>query len=456
MRVKVLLIFSLILFLHIFVLTNLIFFPYPEFFIYPYLTNHGMLPYKQIFDQHFPGLMFFPLNFDNLGMKDAQYARLWLIDVVVLTQTLVFTISWKIFKRAKVAIFASFLYLLWQPFLEGWVLWIDTFLPLFLLPAFYFIYRALEKQSDVCKELLAAGFFLGVALVFKQVVLPLILMVAVLLIWYKRSFRGLAWFIAGLTPAPLFLVFYLLKIGVFPDAWYWTVVFNLTTFAEWGRKYPTFTGLVRGAGVYTPCFLLPLLGQRKLYLTFGVFILGALMAIYARFDFVHFQPSLPFAVIASSALFFRLLRIRVWRFLMAGYALMALMWLIVFYRGHISSKVMFFDEGTMAVSSKIREFTKPREEIFIFGPVPHLYQMSGTLPAGKIFVFQFPWFLRETEDKFLDALKTSPPRLVVQDRTVVIEGNPIVVYAQKLDQFIQTNYTVVERQGNVEFLRRKN
>src|SRR3990170_6955059 len=92
---------GIILLIHTLILTKLIFFPYPELFIYPYLTNHGLKPYTQILDQHFPGLMFLPVNFDNLGVNDEYIARIWLIAVVVITQLLLFLISKEILKSNK-------------------------------------------------------------------------------------------------------------------------------------------------------------------------------------------------------------------------------------------------------------------------------------------------------------------------------------------------------------------
>src|SRR5687767_59132 len=113
------LLFGLIILAHSFILTKLIFFPYPELFVYPYLTNHGLLPYSQILDQHFPGLLFLPINFDNLGMISADVARLWSIVIVILTHMLIFFVSKEILKSEKKAIMVNLLFLLWQPFLEG-------------------------------------------------------------------------------------------------------------------------------------------------------------------------------------------------------------------------------------------------------------------------------------------------------------------------------------------------
>src|SRR3989339_1236932 len=84
---------GIILLIHALVITRLIYFPYPEFFIYPYLTNHGLKPYSQILDQHFPGLMFLPVNLNNLGMTTPETARLWSIAIVIIIQLMLFFIG---------------------------------------------------------------------------------------------------------------------------------------------------------------------------------------------------------------------------------------------------------------------------------------------------------------------------------------------------------------------------
>lgn len=454
MSAKWLIILVFILLLHGFILTRLIFFPYPELFVYPYLTNQGLVPYQQIFDQHFPGLMFLPINFDNLGMRDEVVARWWLITTVLLTQILIFWIGLKIFKDVKKALLANLLYLIWQPFLEGWVLWIDTFLPLFLLPAFYFTHLSVTGGEK--RNVILVGFFLSLALLFKQVILPLIGLVFLLLFFYRRSLKMVAYFLLGLLPIPLVITFYFWSLGIIRDVWFWTVVFNLTTFAQYGRKYPFFTGVVRLVGIYSPILLLPLIKERKLMMTLLVFIIGSLAAAYARFDFIHFQPSLPFVALATSVVFFKLGEFSKARFLIAAYALIAVFWLVIFYKGHLGSKVFFFDDQTSRISGKIKQYTSPKEEIFLFGPVPHLYQMSNTLPAGNIFVFQFPWFMMETEGEFLAVLQNNPPNLVVRDRTVVIEERYYIgKFALKLDEYIEKTYETFDKVDRTEFMRRK-
>ena len=226
---------SLIILIHVFILSKLIFFPYPELFIYPYLTNQGLLPYSQILDQHFPGLMFLPINFDNLGMTNEVIARWWLIGIVILTHLLLFFISRYILKNDFKALLVNLLYLIWQPFFEGWVLWIDNFLPLFLLPAFYFLLRS---------KLFLTGIFLGLGIIFKQTIIPLSFLIFIYVLWTEKSFKKVANYLLGLGILPVCMLLYFNGLGVLNDFWYWTVIFNLTVYAQSGTQIPTSFGFI--------------------------------------------------------------------------------------------------------------------------------------------------------------------------------------------------------------------
>ena len=232
--------------LHLLLLSRLIFFPYPELFIYSYLTDQGLLPYKQILDQLFPGLMFFPVNLHSLGMNNPQVARIWHFGVVSLTHIFLFVVARKLFKSEKWALFTNFLYLLWQPFFEGYVLWIDTFVPIFLLGAFYF----LQEPRNRAKNLFLSGLLLGIALLLKQVTAPLIALSGLMIWWKNRKISTVLPYIAGAGVPVVFMIIYILSIGVWQDFIYWTVTFNLTTFAQMGRKYPVFSGFIGALPVF--------------------------------------------------------------------------------------------------------------------------------------------------------------------------------------------------------------
>lgn len=440
---KILLI--IIIAFHSFILTKLIFFPYPELFIYPYLTNHGLLPYSQILDQHFPGLMFLPLNFDNLGMTNEVPARIWLISIVIITHLFLFFISRAILKSDRKALLVNILYLIWQPFFEGWVLWIDSFLPLLLLPAFYSLYR---------KKFLITGILLGLAVVFKQTIIPLSLLVLIYIIWENKH-QAIKYLIGLCVPVILMFLYFAEK-GILMDFWYWTVMFNVTVYAKSGTQIPkSFAFLARVFVVYIASLSGLLNQDRRLKIILFLFLIGSLAGAFDRANFVHFQPSLPFAVILTALGIYSMNKRKAGFILFGIYILITAWWQNIFYKGHISRKIFFFDQSTYQVAGKIMQYTKPGDKIFVFGAAPHLYQMSQTLPAGDIFVFQFPWFFSVAEGRILAGIKKDQPEIIVSDRTVAIEGNRLVDFASEINRYIQQNYEKIDNIGDTEILRKK-
>lgn len=437
----------LILLVHSFILMDLQFFPYPELFVYPYLTNNGLKPYSQILDQHFPGLMFLPINFDNLGMNDEYSARVWLISVIIIIHLLLLFISRELFKSGKKVLVVNFLYLIWQPFFEGWVLWLDTFLPIFLLPALYFLLK---------NKLFLTGLFLGLGIFFKQTTIPLAGLIFLYILWEKRKFGPIIKYSIGAGLPLIMMILYLMRIGVLNDFIYWTIVFNLTVFAQHGTSAPATLGFItRIVIVYTPSLTAFLNKDQRLVIILTIFLLGSFVSIIDRADFVHLQPSLPFAVVATTLGLFSIKRKKLLTVLLLIYFFMTIWWLNIFYKGHISDKVFFFDDQTKKIAEKIEQYSKPKEKIFIFGAVPHLYQMSDTLPAGDTFVFQFPWFLKVAEVRILEGIKKDKPNIIVSDRTVKIEGQSITDFAKEIDQYIQKNYQVIDSIGTANILLKK-
>lgn len=446
-----------ILILHSLILSKLIFFPYPELFVYPYLTNIGLKPYNQILDQHFPGLMFFPINLNNLGMVTPEAARAWSIIIVVITQILIFLISKEIFKSGRIAVLTNLLYLIWQPFFEGWVFWIDSFLPLFLLPAFYYLYK---------KKIFLTGLFVGVGIVFKQVLIPLSGLIFLYLIWETKNIKKMSSYLLGLFLILTLMIVYLISIGVLKDFWYWTIYFNLTTFAESGAKTIVSTSLISRVALVYGVSILALFSEgkqfyglfskhKRLILLLFIFLLGSLVGSFDRTEFIHFQPSLPFAILTTVIGFNTLWKKKIIKLIILGYCLIGIWWLNVFYKGHLSNQILFFDNPTKIVASKIKQYTKSGDKIFIFGAPGHLYQMSNTRPTGDIFVFQFPWFLQIAGNRILGGIKYDQPEIIVSDRTVEIDGLKITDFAKNIDQYIEQNYKIIDQVGTISIMRKK-
>ena len=433
---------------HIFILSRLIFFPYPELFVYPYLTNRGLIPYRDILDQHFPGLMFFPLNLDNLGMTTPEVARLWQYGVVIVIHLLLFMIAKRIFGSERKALITNLIYFIWQPFFEGWVLWIDSFMPIFLLPSFYFLYKW-AKQKEL-KLVFLSGLFLGLAVIFKQAVLPLVLLVGIFILFKKKKLQHPAIFSLGFLIPCVFLVAYILKLDVWEDFIYWTVTFNLTTFAQMGRKYPEASLLLRSLFVILPSLII-----FKRYFLLTLYILGGLAFAYARFDLVHLQPVLPFVVLGTTAAFVWMWQRSRTKISIAIYLIGTIVILTKFYQGHLGSKVFFFGESEKKIVKEVQSVAGKDDKIFTLGTFPHIYQMAARLPPGNVFVFQFPWFMIEAEGKVLSGIEKEPPRVVVRDKNALVDGKNLVSYMPEISEYIENSYKVKNIIDGTEILVRK-
>jgi len=433
---------------NILVLSKLNFFPYPELFVYPYLTNHGFVPYRDILDQHFPGLMFFPFNLGNLGMDTPIAARFLQYGVVIITHIVLYLVAKKFL--GKKAILANIFFALWQPFFEGWVLWIDSFLPILTLSSLYFLKS---------KKFFWSGLFLGLALLFKQVALPLIVIVGIYILFSKKKqfkekkFKPAFYFGFGVVIPTSLLFLYIANLGIWKDFIFWTVTFNMTTFAEMGRKYGTLSEWGRVIGVYG-FSLFAVLNKRLKEETFliGIFLVGSLASIFARFDFVHLQPSLPFVALLSAFSVIWLFKKKYLRILIAVYALASIFLLSQFYKGRLGDNVYFFGDKEVKVVAEIQKLSRPDEKIFTLGTLPHIYYMADRLPSGEIFVFQFPWFMTHAENRILDGIVNDPPAVIIRDLTAEVEGLMLVSYMPKISEHIDRNYKVVNKVEEIEIM----
>lgn len=415
--------------LHVLILWRLEFFLYPELLIYPYLTSIGLVPYSQILDQHFPGLMFFPINFYSLGFTDPVSFKVLLLLVVILQIFLIF--------RLTKSYLSVLLFSLWQPLFEGNQLWLDTFLPLFLLPAYYFFQLG---------NLALVGLLLGVGVVFKQTLVPVVAYVGLVLL-YRKKFKNLIIFsIAAIIPSILMLL-YLFSIGVLSDFWYWTINFNLTTFAAHGRNLPTpkeTLKLIFIGAVALYCFV------RYPKTRHAIFI-GALASLetISRFGLIHLQTFIPFLAVAAAYLKYSKKAL----FLVV---IVSAAWLIYFLvRQPNLGQYKYFDQETLHLIKKVQEKTDPGDTIFLLGVQPHIYEQTQTVPPNREFVFQFPWFLQISGGRLLSNLKSDPPKLVLYNPESEIDEQHLKDYAFYLVEYVKTNYQPSDSVGSIQIYARR-
>jgi hypothetical protein len=436
--------------IHLLLISHIMFFPYPELFIYPYLANHGLIPYKQIFDQHFPGLMFFPVNLNNLGMITPQIARYWHLFLIVATQIILFFTAKKFLKSVGLALITCLAFIIFQPYFEGYVLWIETFITPILLLSFYFLMDYKKKIN-----LFWAGLLIGVAILFKQVVLPFTLPVLIYLLIFNKLSKKNFYFLLGLCLPLIILAVFITRLNIWKDFIYWTFIYNLTVFSQVGRKFATLTDIIK----ITPIFVIPLLlifytfikeksDKYSLLLTFYV---GSVLFVYARFDFIHLQPMLPFALVGLVLFLSRMSR----KILIATiciYLFYSFRLLVPFYKLSFNQKTLFFGDFEEQLVAEVKLYAKPGESIFVMGTTPHLYFLSNTLPPGRVFVFQFPWFMKVVETKILDGLKRDPPKVVFRDKYAHVQGMTLINYFGEINTYIEDRYKVVDNINGTEVL----
>ncbi|KKQ46320.1 MAG: hypothetical protein US62_C0002G0003 [Candidatus Woesebacteria bacterium GW2011_GWA1_37_8] len=435
---------------HIAILSKLKFFPYPELFIYSYLTKGGLIPYKQIFDQHFPGLMFLPVNFASLGIDTVAEMRIVSYLLVVLSHLAIYKISKTILKNNKLLLLPNLLFLIWHPSIEGYVLWIDSFAQTTLLWSFYFLLRKGNKNSFL------TGLLLGLTFLLKQTVAPLILLLGLYLFFKTKSKKTLFPELYGFLICVLALFVWIFALGVWKDFYYWTFIFNITTFAQMGRKTPQIMELIKIA----PVFVLPALSL--IYMFFKrtekqlkyllIFYFGAIFFALARFDYVHLQPALPFAIL--TLIYLVQLMVKKHSYIVK-YTLLFLVFSIVWnaylLRHFIGSNTYFFGRFESQLTSEVNKY-RSSGKVFAFGTTPHIYYLTKTLPPGNIFAFQFPWFMKIAEEKVYYGLVNDPPAVVIRDKNAQVSGMNLVKNMPKISDYVNKYYKTVEVVGDTELM----
>jgi len=440
----------LIIVIHIILLLHINFFPYPELFVYSFLTSKGMLAYKDIFDQHFPGIMLFPLNLYSLGLATFPAMRVIHLALIAINQVILFIIGKKIFGSSKKAILVNVLYLVWQPYFEGNVLWIESFITPLILLSYYF----LEEKKKV--SYFTGGFLLGIALFFKQVLIPLILAVFLYLFFIRKIAGKIYYFLGGFLVVPLLMTIYILRAGIFKEFFYWTVTFNLTTFSQMGTKHPNLRGIISalpffGVGLLA-IFVIFLIFKKK-YLLLLITSIFSLFFAYARYDFIHLQPAIPFFILLMTILFFELKsRYRVQ--LLFLYFAVSFVFVIRFYRSNWGNNIAFYGSREKTVAKIIKDNTTQDDKIFSYGFIPNIYYLSDRLPAGNKFVFQFPWFMKVAHGEILKGIIQDSPKLVIREKGITTDGESIDNYMKDIDGYINENYAKFDQVDGVEILKK--
>lgn len=442
---KTIIIVSSLILTHLVLLIFLRFTAWPEMLLWPYLSLKGWLPYENIILPYTPGLFIFMDWAGRILGVSVISLKLLSWTLFIITDLVVFFVAKKIFKDNSIAILSLLFFVIWQPFFEGNGLWYDHVLAPLAILTFYFLLRGKYEL---------AGIFFGLALSIKQttffLVPPLLL---TFLVSSRLSIKNIFRFIAGFIIPLIFCFIYLYLNNLLPEFYKWAIQYGIFYLPKASGQIllPTLKQFLAvmvpygGMLVMILLFFLKKTDQENKTVLFSLFAwttFGAL-GIYPRWEYFHFQPSLPFLALISGYVLNQIRQRPLNRLL-----LLLLIFLIAgtfrfqarFYGLNWQKPDRFLNQEVIQLAGWIKENTSKREKIYLLNVWDHVYVLSGTLPATDPWVPPLPWYFRYPgiEEKVVLDLQFVRPSLVIQEP-----------YAEKglgsykrllIDEFVQKNY----------------
>jgi len=173
-------------------------------------VNEGKVLYKDFFEfkppaGHYTAALVYPVFGHNL-----TYYRLFILAVNLGSAIIIYNIG-RLLWSAKTGLIASFLFLLGVPLFEGNKFFSEVFIVFFSgLGLFYYLrYLDSERKSHI----FYAGFFYGMAVLYKQVALLLLVGVVIHLLVSKKRLHPIILFSLGAILPAVFFTIYFIKAG---------------------------------------------------------------------------------------------------------------------------------------------------------------------------------------------------------------------------------------------------
>lgn len=439
------LVMLLLLGVHFFLLFNLQFTAWPEMLSYPYLRNHGFLIYKDMIYPYPPLLtMALSLRYSLFGYE------LWVLQatawgVILLSGVVIFLITKYITKSDKHALLALGGYVFLQPFLEGNMLWFDLVIVLPVLLGLLFLLR---------RKLFLAGLFLAVAVLIKQTAGLFFLATVFYLVIAKTPFSKFKYLFLGplILGGPLLIR--LLQEGALKDFFNWVFWYPLT---KWGSivGYVQMEMSVREWMVVTFLFIpliLMLLRRQRLFQDttlqiLSLFLVGALISVYPRFSFFHFQTAISLLIILYGYL---LSKAKITRLTIA-YCLVpiALVFLLI-HQPVIArdwqKEARFYGQEEREMAQIITDRVNKEEKVYLLGLSSSLYVMSDRLPP-KRWSDNFAWYLEipGVQEEIISRWEGNPPKVIFWRTPFPGNWFDLETYQpKKIVSWIEQNYTKKE------------
>lgn len=429
---------------HLFLLVQLKFTAWPEMLLWPYMMIHGLLPYKDMAIAHTPHLLVdLAIIFKIFGTGVVQLKiYTWLL--VIITDVLLFWVSNKLWNR-KVAIVATFSYIILQIFFDGNGLWFDLMLAPFALLTYY----QLQKKNYLWVGILWAVMFLT-----KQTAFWFLLPIGLQVLQNKKErITNIVQLVIGTAGVAVLFVLLLLLFGILPDFWNWAVNFGgfVLPRSQGQIQLPDLKNIIIVGFVFV-VFVPFLLNKKTRNINLFVWAVAGMMGVFPRFEYFHFQPALSFVAIAIGTILVSLKRRRIFNIFIIFYLLGSFYLFANYFMRNWKEGTRFYETDVRNLVSYVKQNTNPGEKIFILNWWDNIYPLTSTLPATDPWVPQLSWYqdLSGVQEKEIEDLKTTKPRIILFKE---YESTGLAGYKpQILSDYITANYEFKEKMDGVSIL----
>lgn len=448
---KITILFLGILGIHLFLLTQFKFTAWPEMLLWPYLSIHNLLPYRDIAIVHTPLL---------IGILAAVYKifGVGILQLKIFTWILILGIDCFLFLIAKklwnykVALITVSSFVLWQLFFDGNGLWFDLFMTASVLASFYFV----EK-----KRYFWVGIFWALAFISKQTAIYFLLPIGISIISniLRRPLKGdprkvIMDFIFGVFIIFGMTLLLLFAFHLLPSFYNWAIKFGIFILpkAEGQVQLPDLKGLMMAVLPFT--IFIPLIwktGKKNINLLLWTIVGG--LGAYPRFEYFHFQPAIPFLAIATGLMFTNLSKKNILlKIFIPIYIFGSLILFAGYFLRNWREDTRFFEQNVQDVVSFVKYDTKQGDRVFVMNWWENIYALTDTIPATDPLVPQLSWYqtLPGIQDRELTNLKNSKPKLILlQDYA---DSGLAAYIPQKVYNYVMANYRLKQKVDGIEVL----
>jgi len=402
-----------------------------EFSLYPYFVSSGLLPYKDIVDQHFPSVFFgtFSLPF---ALVDSPVKLLFFLLGLNFLTTFFLLITLKRLKVAKFQLW-TLIFSLLLIFFSANTLWIETFVCLLLSVVFYLNTTRRPLNSVIS------------GIVISQIILlrPTIIFFAIgyfLLLQREKIYNLL-----GLIIGVFFSFWYLLNNNILDSFFEVAVIFNKTVYTFVQSPTPTARQLLSLCLLVT-IFVVFVIGKKKPL--FALLGLSTLVLVFPRFGLEHLQV---FGLVAVYTLA-QLKPGKVIRSVVLATALLLSVqpWLSIF---KVQYGNYFYTPDILEISNQIKQI--PDKNIYLYGASDLIYQLAQKLPPNNYYLPSLPWYLNY--QPFQDRLKHSlaKTQTIIVDPEFTVDGQKLINTTPELYSYIKMNYYLERKIRHLEIYKIK-